>query len=166
MSNCPCGTSLPLSECCQPIIDGSKNAPTAESLMRARYTAHAIQNYDFIAESAHPEFREDAKPEEIEEWSSVMEWTSLEILETKDGGPDDETGEVSFCANYKVKGFPQELREDSFFRKEDGKWYYVEGTIKGKEPFKREIPKLGRNDNCHCGSGKKYKKCCMNKESV
>jgi len=26
-------------------------------------------------------------------------------------------------------------------------------------PFKRETPKLGRNDPCHCGSGKKFKKC-------
>jgi hypothetical protein len=23
---------------------------------------------------------------------------------------------------------------------------------------------LGRNDPCHCGSGKKYKKCCMSKD--
>ncbi len=28
------------------------------------------------------------------------------------------------------------------------------------EPFKREFPKVGRNDPCPCGSGKKYKKCC------
>jgi preprotein translocase subunit SecA len=27
-------------------------------------------------------------------------------------------------------------------------------------PFKREEPKVGRNDPCPCGSGKKYKKCC------
>ena len=27
------------------------------------------------------------------------------------------------------------------------------------EPFLREEPKIGRNDPCHCGSGKKYKKC-------
>ena len=26
-------------------------------------------------------------------------------------------------------------------------------------PFVRELPKIGRNDPCHCGSGKKYKKC-------
>jgi len=26
--------------------------------------------------------------------------------------------------------------------------------------FKREAPKVGRNDPCSCGSGKKYKKCC------
>ncbi|NQT95402.1 MAG: preprotein translocase subunit SecA [Candidatus Omnitrophica bacterium] len=28
------------------------------------------------------------------------------------------------------------------------------------EPFKREAPKVGRNDPCPCASGKKYKKCC------
>ncbi|QOJ30933.1 MAG: SEC-C domain-containing protein [Gammaproteobacteria bacterium] len=27
------------------------------------------------------------------------------------------------------------------------------------EPYRRKTPKLGRNDPCHCGSGKKYKKC-------
>jgi preprotein translocase subunit SecA len=26
-------------------------------------------------------------------------------------------------------------------------------------PYRREEPKLGRNDPCFCGSGKKYKKC-------
>jgi uncharacterized protein YecA (UPF0149 family) len=27
------------------------------------------------------------------------------------------------------------------------------------EPFRRSAPKIGRNDPCHCGSGKKFKKC-------
>ena len=31
------------------------------------------------------------------------------------------------------------------------------------QPFVREEKKIGRNDPCPCGSGKKYKKCCMNK---
>ena len=29
--------------------------------------------------------------------------------------------------------------------------------------IKRTEPKIGRNDKCPCGSGKKYKKCCINK---
>lgn len=33
--------------------------------------------------------------------------------------------------------------------------------IKGGPPLKRRIPKVGRNDPCPCGSGKKYKKCCL-----
>jgi uncharacterized protein YecA (UPF0149 family) len=27
--------------------------------------------------------------------------------------------------------------------------------------YLRAMPKLGRNDPCSCGSGKKYKKCCL-----
>jgi hypothetical protein len=27
-------------------------------------------------------------------------------------------------------------------------------------PYEREVPKIGRNDPCPCGSGKKFKKCC------
>ncbi len=34
-----------------------------------------------------------------------------------------------------------------------------------KSAFKRELPKVGRNDPCHCGSGKKYKHCCMRSEA-
>jgi SEC-C motif len=29
------------------------------------------------------------------------------------------------------------------------------------EPFVRDGPKVGRNDPCPCGSGKKYEKCCL-----
>lgn len=36
------------------------------------------------------------------------------------------------------------------------------GQRKGvdKEPVRRQGPRVGRNDPCPCGSGKKYKKCC------
>lgn len=30
-------------------------------------------------------------------------------------------------------------------------------------PYVRPEPKVGRNDPCPCGSGKKYKKCCLGK---
>ncbi len=29
-------------------------------------------------------------------------------------------------------------------------------------PYRREYPKIGRNEPCPCGSGQKYKKCCLN----
>ena len=57
-------------------------------------------------------------------------------------------------------GMPQSLREDAFFRREDGRWYYVDGNVHGQDPYRRETPKIGRNEPCPCGSGKKYKKCC------
>ncbi len=34
------------------------------------------------------------------------------------------------------------------------------GDVQKVETVKRMEPKVGRNDPCHCGSGKKYKKCC------
>jgi len=34
----------------------------------------------------------------------------------------------------------------------------------GLAPRRRAVPRLGRNDPCHCGSGKKYKKCCAEKD--
>ena len=37
------------------------------------------------------------------------------------------------------------------------------GPVSVRESFVRNEEKIGRNDPCPCGSGKKYKKCCMNK---
>ncbi len=161
MNLCPCGSGLELDACCGPYVEGAAWAPTAEALMRARYTAHCLGKYEFLNESTHPEFREETSADDIKEWSSLMNWESLDILETTAGGADDDTGEVSFCARYSVRGMPQELREDAFFRKEDGRWFYVDGNVHARRPARREEPKVGRNEPCPCGSGKKYKKCCM-----
>jgi uncharacterized protein YecA (UPF0149 family) len=32
-----------------------------------------------------------------------------------------------------------------------------------QQPYRRPDPKIGRNDRCPCGSGKKFKQCCLNK---
>jgi preprotein translocase subunit SecA len=34
-----------------------------------------------------------------------------------------------------------------------------------QKPIKRAAPKVGRNDPCPCGSGKKYKRCCLLKQA-
>ena len=34
------------------------------------------------------------------------------------------------------------------------------------ETYVRPTPKIGRNDPCPCGSGKKYKKCCLPREAA
>jgi len=36
----------------------------------------------------------------------------------------------------------------------------VQEALPAAEPVRRDLPKVGRNDPCSCGSGKKYKKCC------
>ena len=57
MSLCPCGSQLEDKDCCLPILEGTKKAPTAEALMRARYTAHVLKKYDFLVESAQDSMR-------------------------------------------------------------------------------------------------------------
>lgn len=34
-------------------------------------------------------------------------------------------------------------------------------NILSSQPVRRQEPRVGRNDPCPCGSGKKYKKCCL-----
>ncbi|NDV23881.1 preprotein translocase subunit SecA [Desulfovibrio sp. JC022] len=56
-----------------------------------------------------------------------------------------------------------EVREDEFQHKEsksDLEYSDSENTETKKKPKRRSEPKVGRNDPCPCGSGKKYKKCC------
>ena len=56
-----------------------------------------------------------------------------------------------------------EVREEEFQHKDQKGLEYSdngEGEEKKKQPVRRSEPKIGRNENCPCGSGKKYKKCC------
>jgi preprotein translocase subunit SecA len=44
-------------------------------------------------------------------------------------------------------------------KEQEMSYSHNDGTVK-KAPVKRMADKVGRNDPCPCGSGKKYKKCC------
>ena len=59
MSECPCGSGKALAACCDPYITGQVLAPTAEALMRARYTSYATGRVDFVGTSHAPESRGD-----------------------------------------------------------------------------------------------------------
>ena len=142
-----------------PILEGKVQAPTAEALMRARYTAYAMGNVDFIINSNEPESRENLSREAIEEWSRGSEWQGLEILSTKKGGAGDTEGLVEFKAHYMQNRARFTHHELASFRKMDGKWMFFDGD-QINQPKTNEGGKVGRNDPCPCGSGKKYKKCC------
>ncbi|WP_419785299.1 YchJ family protein [Pseudodesulfovibrio sp.] len=156
---CPCGSGKEHAECCAPIISGSKPASTAEALMRSRYTAYVDKEIEYLTESLAPEARKDNDENAVREWADTAEWLGLEITDTEAGGEDDEEGIVEFSATYAVNGQEQIHRERSSFRRVDGQWRYVEGEMVSP-PNVRKGPKIGRNDPCPCGSGKKYKKCC------
>jgi SEC-C motif-containing protein len=156
---CFCGSGKELCACCGPIVEGTAFARTPEELMRARFTAHCRRDYAFLVDSTHPEHRGDVSEEEISRWASHVEWTDLEVHAASPGETDD-TGTVSFTARFTIKNTPQELREDATFAVHEGRWYYVDGHVHGQEPYVREQARIGRNDPCPCGSGRKFKKCC------
>ncbi|MFT5234537.1 MAG: SEC-C motif-containing protein [Candidatus Krumholzibacteriia bacterium] len=158
--SCPCGTEKSYAECCEPVVKGDRAATTAEELMRARYTAYTKVELDFLHESLHPDHREGVDPEGSREWAENAEWHSLEVLKTSAGGPEDEQGKVEFVATYTLDGDMQRYHEQAEFDKIKGNWYFREGVPGVRQPIVREEPKIGRNDPCSCGSGKKYKKCC------
>lgn len=164
---CPCRSTdqnqkLTFENCCGPYIEKKKKAPTAEALMRSRYTAYVVKNIDYVDATQINSPDEKFNKEEALKWAESSEWMGMDVLKTSKGEAEDNTGTVEFVAHYKDKESGTELhhRETSLFTKVNGEWKFKEGHIYGGQPQKRLEPKVGRNDPCSCGSGKKFKKCC------
>jgi len=157
MSTCPCGSGLGLESCCQPYINGDKPAPTAEALMRSRYVAYTQGAIEYLKNTL-------SKAQQIDfdmtgEDASSTKWQSLDIRSTKGGLEKDDHGEVEFIARYKAAGEQHAHHELSYFGREDGRWVYMDAVFNPKSAPVTSV-KVGRNDPCPCGSGKKFKKCC------
>jgi SEC-C motif-containing protein len=159
MSVCPCGSGLEYESCCEPYIAKKAAAATAEILMRARYSAYSKGKVDFIVDTCLRDAEHDIDVEATRRWSEKSKWLGLEILRTEKGGPSDTEGVVEFIATYSQDGLRDRHHEISRFVRKDGTWLFEEGEIVPTTVV-REGPKVGRNDPCPCGSGKKYKKCC------
>lgn len=123
--------------------------------MRSRYTAYTRADVPYLMSTALPGPTWIDDPVRTKAWAESIEWKRLEILHTEKGSPADTDGVVEFKAWYKDKGKLQCLHERSVFNQVNGKWMYASWTI----PSYSKAP-VGRNDDCPCGSGKKYKKCC------
>ncbi len=156
---CPCGTGELFKNCCDPFISGAAVAPTAEKLMRSRYSAFVVQEPEYIFETHNPETRDEVDLNEIAAWSTQSIWEGLSIIDTEKGGEKDKTGVVEFVARYTVKNKANHHHERSTFDHKDGKWWFTDGQLIN-DTVKREGRKVGRNEPCPCGSGKKFKKCC------
>jgi len=126
---CPCGSSKNYEICCKPFHDVLLDAPTAEALMRSRYSAYALKLRDYLLRTWDEEFRPKFLPFEKD-----LLWLSLEILDTEKGLESDNEGFVEFKAYYtqgsssKRKG-KKYLQERSFFKKIADKWVYVSGVL-------------------------------------
>jgi SEC-C motif-containing protein len=102
-------------------IDGVP-APTAEALMRSRYTAFVRGAIDYLMDTHDPATRASAKRKDIAQWSKDTLWMGLEIVEAKEDV-------VEFIARGVTNGRPFVQRERSRFRQQDGRWYYVDGKV-------------------------------------
>ena len=158
MDNCPCGTGRPYDECCGPYITGKAKPATAEALMRSRYSAYAVKAIDYIVETCLRDDEHGIDIDSTKRWSEKSTWLGLKILSSDKGGPSDEEGIVEFRATYVLDGLRENHHEKAAFVKREGAWLYAEGEVI-PETVVREGPKVGRNDPCPCGSGKKFKKC-------
>ncbi len=146
MERCYCGGPLPYERCCAPFHEGLEAAPTAEALMRSRYSAYAREDLSYLERSWDPQTRPEVSID------PSVRWTGLTILMTARGQAHHEDGVVEFAAVFEQSGRAGVMKERSAFRRREGRWVYV-GQAK---PTK----KAGRNDPCPCGSGRKYKRCC------
>ena len=121
--SCPCGAPRAYEACCGPFHAGLP-APTAEALMRSRYTAYVRADIDYLQATWHP----DTRPEP----SSLLpepgtRWLGLEV---KHAMEDGDTATVTFVARFKVGGRPAvRLHERSRFVREGGRWRYVDGSF-------------------------------------
>lgn len=147
--NCPCGTSNAYANCCGKFISQQQLPTTPEELMRSRYTAYTQANVDYIALTMKSPATDYFDKEEARNWAEKLSWIKLQIIRSTQ---DDNKGIVEFITFYSAGNKQATLHEISEFSRENGQWYYIKGTH----------PKPGRNDQCPCGSNKKYKKCCLN----
>lgn len=124
--------------------------------MRSRYTAFCRNEMDHLQASMVEEHRGEFNAEDVLRWNRETIWLGLEILDTTIA---DDCGEVRFKATFRHKGGTQSLTEHSRFVRRNGIWFYLDGMYE-QDTQRRDLPKIGRNDPCPCGSGIKFKKCC------
>ena len=123
MSNCYCGNSIPFQDCCEPYIKGIANAPTAEKLMRSRYSAFATGAADYLVNTTHISKRRFHNKKDILAWSQANKWLKLEVLASTENT-------VTFKAYYLDENLKAQVHyEHSTFKLENGKWFYVDGEF-------------------------------------
>lgn len=149
MKTCPCCSQKDFLVCCGPFLAENKIPATPEQLMRSRYTAYAMNDFDYIRKTMKSPAADDFNPSN----DSHLTWLKLDVLSSDS---KESKGRVEYIAYYSYHGELRCLHEKSTFRRDDNQWYYIDG----EQLETNATLKIGRNFPCICGSGKKFKKCC------
>jgi len=123
MSACPCGSGLAYPACCGRWHAGAA-APTAEALMRSRYSAFVLGLAPYLLATWHASTRPGTL--DLDE-AGATKWLGLEIKRA--GQQDENHATVEFVARYRIAGRGHRLHELSRFVREDGRWFYVDGDV-------------------------------------
>lgn len=162
---CPCGNvyegqALPYADCCEPFIENVRKPEHCEQLMRSRYTAYSMAKVDYLIATWHPSKQPGLIRQDLLQSAESTTWLRLQVMRSSQQGT---VGTVEFNAWYSdneadegsEKNEVNCLHEISRFEKVGDQWFYVDGVVDSGSQSK-----IGRNDPCPCGSGKKFKKCC------
>ncbi len=144
---CPCGSGIALDDCCGKWHQGQP-APSAERLMRSRYSAYTLGLIDYLVATTLPAQQAALDRDGMRAWSLRSTWLGLEVEGSE---LIDTHAFVTFTARWHDGDGEHRHRERSAFVQQAGRWYFIDPTV----PLK-----AGRNDPCPCGSGQKFKKCC------
>ena len=117
---CPCGGTQ-YASCCGRFIEQGQVPQSAVELMRSRYTAYVRGDEAYLKNTWHPSPR---PAERVADGDA--KWLGLEVRKAEQEG---DAATVEFVARYRIGGRAQRLHEVSRFVREEGKWYYVDGTF-------------------------------------
>lgn len=148
---CPCGDGNAYADCCQPLHQGQP-AAHAGRLMRSRYSAYALGLLDYLVDSTLPAQQAQLDRHAMEQWSRESQWLGLQLVQEDITSGSATRAQVTFTAHWAdPDGSEQRHLECSDFCRIGERWYFIDPN----HPVK-----VGRNDPCPCGSGRKFKQCC------
>jgi SEC-C motif-containing protein len=135
-STCPCGGPS-LATCCGPYLSGAAVPPTAEALMRSRYTAYTQRNEAYLRATWDPRTLPAGpivQENERLQWLGLRVESTLRLRQRKVELPESQdTDTVEFVARYKINGRAHRIHEISRFVRAhaDGvaRWFYVDGSF-------------------------------------
>ena len=120
---CPCGGAN-YAQCCGRFIEQAEMPQTAVELMRSRYAAYTLREDAYLQATWHASTRPARSVTE-----ENLKWLGLEVRKQAQIG---DAATVEFVARYKIDGRAHRLHEVSRFVREDGRWFYVDGSFPGK----------------------------------
>lgn len=118
--NCPCCSNIAYSNCCEPFHKNQTLPTTPEATMRSRYAAYALHLIDYLLETTHSETRDLHRKQDIENWAKQNVWLQLEIISAQND-------KVEFRAYYQSGIKKYTHHENSTFKMENDRWYYLSG---------------------------------------